>query len=82
VALQQSHTGLEEFILKTCKDIQSPVVTMRGLSNIMMADSDDPQTTRENVKHLERIITSLAELQCRLTELNEENHSKKMIKWS
>jgi len=55
---------------------------MRGLSNIMMADSDDPQTTRENVKHLERIITSLAELQCRLTELNEENHSKKMIKWS
>jgi len=78
-ALQRSHSELEEFIVKTSRDIQSPMVTMRGLSNIMLADSDDPQTTRENVKQLERIITSLAELQYRLTELNDENHSKKRL---
>ncbi len=78
-ALQRSHSELEEFIVKTSRDINSPMVTMRGLSNIMLADSDNPQTTRENVKQLERIINSLAELQYRLTELNEENHGKKAI---
>jgi tetratricopeptide (TPR) repeat protein len=70
-ALQRSHSELGEFIVKTSEEIQRPVITMKGLSNVMLADSDDPQTTRANVKQLEQIISNLAELQKRLAILNE-----------
>jgi hypothetical protein len=70
-ALQRSHSELGEFIVKTSEEIQRPVITMKGLSNVMLADSDDHQTTRANVKQLEQIISNLAELQKRLAILNE-----------